>query len=138
MRKLAAVLVFLGMLDPFASIVGAQELQEGKWTVGLTREGRTLNLTLEVKRIPDPHDRWRPGTGQLVTITAMRGQNVVTVIDVRLDGEKLSYRFVGGPGGLGACNLTRQKDGSYAGECVGADERTRVPITPITMTPPQK
>ena len=120
MRKLACVVAALGMMMGLASALVAQELQEGKWTMTFSfANGNTSIWTLDVKRIPDPHDRWRLGTGPLVTFTVTQGQRVLPV-DVRLDGEKLAY-FAEGARPVDRCSMTRQKDGRYAGECVGPE-----------------
>lgn len=135
MRKLACVLATLGMMIGLASTLVAQELQEGKWAIRVTQpNGNIVNITLEVNRtFPDPHARWRLGAGKLVTFTAMRGQNAMQIRDVSLDGEKLSW-LAEGP--IARCSLTRQKDGSYAGECVNANGGgAKRPIT-MALQPP--
>ena len=132
MRKLARVLAILGMMTGFASTLAAQDLKSGKWAITVIQpNGNTVNITLEVKRVPDPHVRWRIGTPELVTYSAMRGQNLLPLRDVRLEGEKFSF-LAQGP--VNKCDLNLQKDGSYAGECVGENGQQRA----ITMRPPEK
>jgi hypothetical protein len=133
MRKLARIPATVGMMIGLAATLGAQELQDGKWTLRVTQpNGNIVNITLEVKRGPDPHTRWRLGSGQLVAYTATRGENVFPLTDVRLEGDKLTWSA---QGPITQCSLTRQKDGGYAGECLGPDKRPR-PITMLPAPPP--
>jgi hypothetical protein len=136
MRKLAFVFVVLGMMVPFASTLGAQELQEGKWSgTRVQPNGNVQNITFEVKRIPDPHARWRLGPVVILTATIAVGQNKVPLKDILLDGESLSYAFIQPNRAEFRCSLMRQKDGSFTGKCTRMDNAE---VAQITMVPPKE
>src|SRR5829696_1916319 len=90
MRKLALVLVVLGVIGPFALIFEAQELPNG-WSGTRTLNGTVEKITFELKQISDPHARWRLGTGIFAEGTIIAGQNKLPLKDFRLDGDSLSY-----------------------------------------------
>ncbi len=144
MRKVVFVLIALALGWSFPSTLHAQELQEGTWSgtlTGLGGGGRgPQDVIFEVKRIPDPHARWRSGTGEVLSVallpqgrlTRLRGPGPMPLSDVRLKGETLSYRVTI----LQLdCSLMRQADGNFAGECVD-EEEDEGQIFQITMIRP--
>jgi len=137
MRKLALVLVILGVMGPFASIFQAQELLEGTWTgTAKPPNNSAQKITFELKRNSDPLDRWRLGAGVFLTGTVTVGQNTSPLSDVRLDGENLSYVLTQPNGVQQQCSLTRQKDGSFVGKCARTGGNRAV--LDVTMIPPKQ
>jgi hypothetical protein len=119
-----------------ASTLDAQELQEGKWSgtrVNLINKD-VQNFTFEVKRMPDPLARWRIGPGLLIA-TFTIGQNKFPLKELRQDGESLSYVITQPNGVVYRFSLTRQKDGSFAGE--GTRILGNVLVFKVTMIPPE-
>ena len=134
MRRVVFALIALALSWSLLSILHAQELPEGTWSGSQTNpnNGNTQTFSLEVKKIADPHWRWRASTEELLSATLTGGQLQVLVTDIQLDGEKLSYSYTARQGGRVNCNLTRQQGSSYAGECVRQDRARRL----VTLTPP--
>ncbi len=141
MRKAVFVLIALALGWSFPSTLHAQELQEGTWSgtlTGLGGGGRgPQDVIFEVTRIPDPHARWRSGTGEILSVTLLpegrgRRRGPMPLSDVRLQGETLSYRVTI----LQLdCSLTRQADGNFAGECINEyDEGQILQLTMIRPT----
>ena len=134
MRRVVFALIALALSWSLPSILHAQELPEGTWSGSQTNpnNGNTQTFSLEVKKIADPHWRWRASTEELLSTTLTDRQGQLFVTDIQLDGEKLSYSYTARQGGLVNCNLTRQQGSSYAGECVRQDRERRL----VTLTPP--
>lgn len=131
MRKLVLVLFgcvlvwsFSSTLEPLAAqeTASSQEIREGTWLGSLTRpNGSAMGVTFEVKKVPDPHSRWRPGKGELLSITATFSRGFlgsVPLSNIRLESETLSFWI---PFRKLACSLRLEQGGDYAGECTGAD-----------------
>lgn len=135
MRRVVFALIALALSWSLPSILHAQELPEGNWSGSQTNpnNGNTQAIFLEVKKIADPHWRWRASTEELLSATLTGGQLQVLVTDIQLDAEKLSYSYTARQGGLVNCNLTLQQGSSYAGECVRQDGGGR---RLVTLTPP--
>lgn len=135
MRRVVFALIALALSWSLPSILHAQELPEGTWSGSQTNpnNGNTQIFSLEVKKIADPHWRWRASTEELLSTTLTGGQLQVLVTDIQLDAEKLSYSYTARQGGLVNCNLTLQQGSSYAGECVRQDGGGR---RLVTLTPP--
>lgn len=135
MSRVVFALIALALSWSLPSILHAQELPEGTWSGSQTNpdNGNTQAISLEVKKIADPHWRWRASTEELLSATLTGGQLQVLVTDIQLDAEKLSYSYTARQGGLVNCNLTRQQGSSYAGECVRQDGGGR---RLVTLTPP--
>ncbi len=148
MRKAVFVLIALALAWSFSStleplsaqeVTSSQELQEGTWSGTLRGIGNRgpQDLIFEVKRIPDPHARWRSGTGEVLSVTLLPQQGrgsrrgPMPLSDVRLQGETLSYRVTI----LKLdCSLMRQADGNFAGECVNEEDEGQ--ILQLTMIRP--
>ena len=135
MRKVVFVLIALALSWSLPSILHAQELREGTWSGSQSNpnNGNTQAVSLEVKKIADPHWRWRASTEELLSATLIGRQGQFLVSEIRLDAEKLSYSYTLRQGGRVNCNLTRQQDSSYAGDCVPQDGGGR---RLVTLTPP--
>ncbi len=135
MRRVVFALIALALSWSLPSILHAQELREGTWSGSQSNpnNGNTQAISLEVKKIADPHWRWRASTEELLSATLTGGQLQVLVTDIQLDAEKLSYSYTARQGGRVNCDLTLQQGSSYAGECVRQDGGGR---RLVTLTPP--
>lgn len=123
----------------FSSALQGQELQEGTWSGSwINTRGdnpRPQSVSIEVKKIPDPHSRWRPGKGELLSITFVLPQGRAQVSDLRLEKGTLSYSSRVTTGDTINCRLDLRKDGTYEGDCVG--EGGGNPRRHLTLTPPK-
>ena len=135
MRRVVFALIALALSWSLPSILHAQELREGTWWGSQTNpnNGNTQAVSLEVKKIEDPHWRWRAGTEELLSATLIGPLGQYLVTEIRLDAEKLSYSYTRRQGGRVNCNLILQQGSSYAGDCVRQDGGGR---RLVTLTPP--
>lgn len=139
MHSLARLVLPVVVLVSLASSpAAADDLTVGTWT-GTVRNTPPRNpqprpVSLIVKKGPDPHWRWRGGAKELVGV-AFRVQNAAAEVSEARFGEGLlSYSFTPPEqDGSVRCDLKRQIDGNYEGECKGADWGVRL----ITLSPPE-
>lgn len=132
-----AVLLGLGiaLVWSFSSALQGQELQEGTWSGTWVRMDRNNNpqgqgVSLEVKKVTDPHWRWRPGGGELLSVTFVVPQGRSQVSGLRLESGTLSYSFRRPVDDQTTeCRLALRTDGTYEGDCVGP-QRFHVTLTP--------
>lgn len=121
-----------------AAALQGQEFQEGTWSGTSVRVGGRNNnpqaqrVSLEVKKIPDPHWRWRPGKGEVLNVTFIMPQGRAQVSDLRVEKGSLSFWYRQEV--LVTCRLDRQADDVYQGECVGDGDARRFRVT---LTPPK-
>ena len=123
-----------------SSALQAQELQEGTWTGTLVRAPRAggnnpqpQRVSLEVKKIPDPLWRWRPGRGEVLEVVFVVPQRRAPVTDLVIGKASLSFSHQREDIQVN-CRLDLQPDGAYEGDCVGdGDART----FRLTLTPPK-
>jgi len=112
-----------------------QALQEGTWSGTWVRVDRNNNpqgqgVSLEVKKVPDPHWRWRPAGGELLTATFVVQQGRSQVSALRSENGTLSYSFRRPVDDQPTeCRLALRTDGTYEGECIGP-QRFHVSLTP--------
>ena len=87
--------------------VYAQELETGTWSGTLTPPGdAAMDITYDVS-----YDE-----GELsITINIPEMGGSLSASDISVDGETLSFSFAPGP--QVDCDLQRQEDGSFAGDC---------------------
>ena len=116
-----------------------QQLQEGTWSgswVNLSSDSnnRTRSVSIEVKKGPDPHWRWRSGHGEVLSATFGRRGGRSQLSNVQLDKETLSYSFQYGDATVN-CRLSLREDGAYEGDCVGEGGKPR--RRHITLSPPE-
>jgi hypothetical protein len=113
-----------------------QDMAVGTWSGTARREDRpaTRPASLEIKRVPDPHWRWRGGSGEILGITFVVSGQSNDVDVMSLEAGTLSFSFTDprGPGTRTHCTLKAQPDGSYEGRCSG----TRGNFTLLTLRPP--
>ena len=130
---IVAVLTTLAPAGWFSSTLRAEELEEGTWSGSLRLGNQSLPANLEVKRVQDPHWRWRPGGEKVLSVT----QGGQPVSDILLESGKLTYSAGLPPliGGRINCSLELQEDGTYAGTCVLEGEEVGQ-AAQITLTPP--
>jgi hypothetical protein len=139
MHSLARLAIPVVVLVSLASLpAAADDLAVGTWT-GAVRNTPPRNpqprpVSLIVKKSADPHWRWRGGAKELLGVV-FRVQNAPSEVSAVTFGEgRLSYSFT--PPEQDAtvlCDLKRQIDGNYEGECKGADWGVRL----ITLSPPE-
>ena len=116
----------------------AQGLTVGTWT-GTVRNPPPRNpqprpASLVITKGPDPHWRWRGGSKELLGVAFRWQQSSAEVGEVQFAEGRLSFLFTPSEGnGSVTCELKRQKDGSYEGECKGGDFGVRL----ITLSPPE-
>lgn len=136
----AAVLLSLviALAWSFSSTLQGQQLQEGTWSGTMLRTnpkgvpGQPRSVSLEVKKIPDPHLRWRPGKGEVLNVTHITPQGRFSVSDLHLEKGSLSFSYR--QESSVTCRLDRKPDGAYEGECIG-EGATRA--WRLTLTPPK-
>lgn len=121
----------------FSAALQGQELQEGTWSgtqlrLGARNPGQPRNVSIEVKKIPDPHLRWRPGKGEVWNVTHITPQGRFSVSDLHLEKESLSFSYR--QESLVTCRLDRKPDGAYEGECIAEGDARK---TRLTLTPPK-
>lgn len=116
--------VSIGVLLFCHSLLEAQSLASGTWTGSATGPGDApLTLTFEVSTAGD--------SIAILIKTPDRGDYPVN--RAKLTGETLTFTFQPGP--TVDCKLLRQADGSYLGECAGAEDAMRATMV---MKPPAK
>ena len=112
-----------------------QELEESTWSgTGVTiraNKPRPLRVSLEIKKAPDPHWVWRPARGHVWNITFVMPQQRLQVGDFQLDNQMMSFSFLREEEQT-ACQLSRQADGTYEGECIteGSPDKMRMTLAP--------
>ena len=138
MRSLARVAIpFVMLAGLMSSPAGADDLAVGTWT-GTVRNTPPRNpqprpVSLIVKKSADPHWRWRGGAKELMGIVFRVQQAPSEVSEVTFGDGRLAYSFVPPEQDQSVlCTLKRQIDGSYEGDCKGADWGVRL----ITLSPP--
>ena len=138
MNRVAIVVSTSALLVWSLATLGAQEIQEGTWTGTRIRiGGRSMNpnmqrVSLEIKKAADPHVAWRPEKGQLLNITVVQQQQRLQASDFRLDRESLSFSYKLET--TVVCQLARQPDGAYQGDCLADGDGLRFRWT---LNPPK-
>jgi hypothetical protein len=126
---------FTGVLMTlFAAVLSAQQIPAGTWTgTALSLRGRNNQqarpASIEVKKTADPHWRWRPGGGDLLSTTFAVANARWTVGDLQFDGRVLSYWAMREESKI-TCKLELQPEKNYLGECIGESTRLRVNLSP--------
>lgn len=124
----------IGLMVFSAIGIGAQELTEGTWGGTVTRlnpnnpRPQRQKFALEFKKAADPHWAWRPGSGDTWTVTVIHQQGRSQAMDLQLGGEALSFSYRL-QDAIVTCQLARQADASFEGDCVGANA-FRLSLTP--------
>ena len=134
-------IVHLGLAITLAwslsSTLQGEQLQEGTWSGSWvnpkSNNPRPRSISIEVKKGPDPHWRWRSGHGEVLTATFV-GRNGLhsQLTNVQLDKGTLSYSFLQGDATVN-CRLSLGEDGAYEGDCFGASLGRRH----LTLAPPE-
>lgn len=121
--------------------LSAQDLQEGTWSGSMVRIGgnnprpQGQKISIEVKTVADPHAAWRPGGGDVWTVTFVGGQQQgrSQVMDLRFENQSMAFSYLR-QGLTTHCRLNQQADGNYEGECAGEDDPARFRMT---LLPPK-
>jgi len=135
---LRGTVIAAAILWCFCPPAAAQDLAVGTWT-GTMRNAPPRNpqprpAGLIVKKGLDPHWRWRGGAKELLGVTFRWQQATAEASNVLFAEGRLSYSFTPPEqDGTVTCDLKRQTDGSYGGECKGADWGVRL----ISLSPPE-
>jgi hypothetical protein len=121
----------------FPVLVQAQVLQEGTWSGTRVRVGRagnpqTQRVSIEVKKAPDPHAGWRSEKRELWNVTLVAPNGRAPLSDVRLEGDSLSFAYRQEI--EFTCQLKRQADGAFEGQCASPDDGRRLRMT---LNPPK-
>ena len=133
----------IALVWALSAILQAQELQEGTWTGTLLRAPRQggnnpqpQRVSLEVKKIPDPLWRWRPGRGEVLEVVLVVPQLRAPVTDLEIGKTSLSFSYQRDDIQIN-CRLNHQPDGAYEGECVGEGDprKFRLSLTPPKAAP---
>ena len=118
----------------FSAALYAQQLEEGTWSgtriAMRANNPRPMRVSLEIKKTPDPHWRWRPAQGNVWNVTFVTPQRRFQVGDLQLDSRTFSFSYRDEE--LVSCQLSRQADGTYEGECIteGSPDKTRITLAP--------
>jgi hypothetical protein len=137
-RSLVVVLAFFS-----SSMISGQDLQEGTWGGTLTRANpnnprpQRQKFALEFKKAPDPHWAWRPGAGDTWNVTVIGQGGRAQAIGFRVEGDALSFSYRR-QDTIMTCQLARQPDASFEGNCVGDGDPAvfRLSLIPA-KTPPK-
>jgi hypothetical protein len=140
MRSSARAIVGVAWLGLMLSVpVYGQELDVGTWSGSMMGVGQNRNsrpATLEVKMVPDAHWRWRGGPRELKSIDFVTPQGSYEVSGASLDAGTLSFSFTDRiRDDKIRCDLKRQADGSYEGDCSGGNFRRHVILRPPDAPP---
>ena len=120
----------------------SQDLQEGTWSGSMVRVGgnnprpQVQKISIEVKKVSDPHWAWRPGGGDVWTVMFVGGPNQgvrAQVTDLHVDNQSIAFSYKRQDLRT-ICRLNRQPDGNYEGECTGEDDPVRFRMT---LLPPK-
>ena len=129
---IASVVLGLALVSPAL----AEDLKVGTWSGTSTRVNaggnrQTRPAFLEVKIVPDPHWQWRGGAKDLLNASFGVQQQRSELSAVRFEGGVLFFAFTQPEQDQRVqCDLKRQTDGTYEGDCRGG------PQFHLVLTPP--
>ncbi len=135
MKRFVIVLVtVLSLLS--AAGASAQDLKEGTWTGTQQRTDgnnrQVQKVTVEFKKVPDPHWAWRPATAEVWSVT-FNGPPVgrAQVGDFRLDAGTMTFSFMR-QDLLYECKLQQQPSDAFTGRCAsdGSNQAFRITLNP--------
>ncbi|MGQ0735666.1 MAG: hypothetical protein ACT4QD_18685 [Acidobacteriota bacterium] len=142
MMRVGRIVTLAALCTGMAQAPGqAPQVPLGTW-LGTVRQINNPNnrnsrpASLEVKKVPDPHWRWRSGEAEILSVTFRAQQDAFEVSTVTLDLRTFSFSFTHPEQGERIqCALAEQADGSYEGACTGAGFERQVTLRPPD-TPP--
>jgi hypothetical protein len=133
--KRSAVIIALCV---FPVALPAQQLQEGTWSGSLLRTGggnqqrQPQKVSLEFKKIPDPHWAWRPGGGEVWSVTLVAPQGRSALENLTMSLQTMSFSYMRGDIRM-ICGLRQQADDTYQGDCIGDGDNQ---VLRLTLNPP--
>lgn len=116
-----------------AIAASGQDVPVGMWngTVSNPNNRNTPPASLDLKKVPDPHWRWRAGPREVLQGTFAAANDKFEVGTVRLDGDTLAFTFANAERDSHVqCELKRQQDGGYEGACAGEGFNRRLMLRP--------
>ena len=135
MNRLVMLVAMIALLSAVAA--SAQDLKEGTWTGGHQRTDgdnrQVQKITVEFKKVPDPHWAWRPTAVEVWSVT-FNGPPVgrAQVGDFRVDAGTMTFSYMR-QDLLYECKLQQQPSDAFAGRC--ASDSTGQAFR-ITLNPP--
>ncbi len=91
--------------------------------------------TVAIRKIPDPHWRWRGGSKDLPMRVFNLQNQPIPVNSFALDNDQLTFEYTRTPQeDQVKCSLARQTDGQFAGVCRASGNFSLL----ITLTPPKE
>ncbi len=136
----AVVVTAAALMGLLSTPVAGQEVPLGAWSGSVSNPGSQNRgpqpASLDLKKVPDPHWRWRGGPRDVLTGIFVAGQAKFELSTIHFDGDTLAYAFTNDErDGRVQCELKRQMDGSYEGDCSGAGFRRHVLLRPPDNPP---
>lgn len=138
MNRLVMLVAMLGLLSAIAA--SAQDLKEGTWTgVHQRTDGnnrQVQKITVEFKKVPDPHWAWRPTAVDVWSVTFI-GPPVgrTTVGDFRIDAGTMKFYYMRQDLRY-ECTLQQQPSDAFSGRCDGdgSNQSFRITLNPPAPT----
>lgn len=139
MKRFVVVLVTaLSLLSSAGA--SAQEMQEGTWTGSHQRtDGNNRQIqkvTVEVKKVPDPHWAWRPTAAEVWSVT-FNGPPVgrAQVGNFRLEAGTMTFYYMRQDLQY-ECTLQQQPSDAFTGRCAsdGTGQVFRITLSPPAAT----
>jgi len=138
MKRFAVVFVTALILSPAGA--SAQEKKEGTWTGTHQRtdgQNRPVQkVTVDVKKVPDPHWAWRPTAAEVWSVT-FNGPPVgrAQVGNFRLEAGTMTFYYMR-QDLLYECTLRQQPSDAFSGRCDsdGSNQSFRITLNPPVAT----
>lgn len=135
MNQVVILVAILGLLSAVA--VSAQDLKEGTWTGGHQRtDGNNRQLqkiTVDVKKVPDPHSAWRPTAVEVWSVTFIGPPVGRTAVgDFRIEAGTMKFYYMRQDLRY-ECTLQQQPSDAFSGRCDSDDSNQSYRIT---LNPP--
>lgn len=134
MKRSVMLVAMFGLLSAVAA--SAQDLTEGTWTGTHQRTDgnnrQVQKVTVEFKKVPDPHWAWRPSAVEVWSVT-FNGPPVgrAPVGDFRLEAGTMTFYYLRQDLRY-ECKLQQQPSDAFAGRCVtdGSNQAFRINLNP--------
>ncbi len=134
MNRLVMLVVVFGLLSAVAA--SAQDMKEGTWTgVHQRTDGnnrQVQKITVDLKKVPDPHWAWRPSAAEVWSVT-FSGPPVgrAQVGSFRVEAGTMTFNYMR-QDLLYECKLQQQPSDAFIGRCAseGTDQAFRITLNP--------
>lgn len=138
MTRLVILVAVFGLLS--AAGASAQEMKEGTWTGTHQRtDGNNRpvqKITVDVKKVSDPHWAWRPTAVDVWSVT-FSGPPVgrAQVGDFRVDAGTMTFSYMR-QDLVYDCKLQQQPSDAFTGRCAsdGSNQAFRITLNPPVPT----